>query len=114
MLTQNELEMFTGTEKYFKHPLSGYVYTDGIQYLAEKGECYWLIDKILILTRHKPKLQEFGVWKLTLNADKTATLVCEDGNKNKLYSEELTFTDFPLPEIIVWFQNGTLFLPNEY
>lgn len=37
MLTQNDLEMFTGTTKYFKHQLSGYVYTDGIQYLAEKG-----------------------------------------------------------------------------
>jgi len=114
MLTQNELEQFTGTESYYKHPLSGYVYTDGIQYLAEKAGAYWLLDKILIITRYKPKLQEFGVWKLSVKEDKTAALVCKDGNGNSLYNEILGFTDFPMREVIVWFQNGTLFLPSEY
>ena len=114
ILTQNDLSNFTGTEHYFKHPLSGYVYTDGVQYLAEKAGAYWLLDKILITTRYKKKLQEFGVWKLKVNANKTATLICEDGNYNKLYEEKLDYTDFPLSEVELWMENNVLILPSEH
>jgi len=117
-ITSNELlsalDMFTGTEHYYKHTLSGYVYTDGIHFLAIKANAFWLLDKILITSRYKAKLQEFGVWKLTVNQDRTAKLVCEDGNYNTLYTENLDYTDFPLKEIEVWFENGVLILPSEH
>lgn len=113
-LTQNDLSQFTGTERHFRHALSGYVYTDGVQYLAEKGKAYWLIDKILITTRHKQKLQEWGAWKLTVNKDNTALLVCEDGNGYVLHKEKLDYTDFPLETAELWFMNNTLILPSEY
>ncbi len=77
MLTINELRQFSGTEHWYKH-LSGYLYTDGVQYVAQEGGAYWLVDKILLTTRAKNNLQEFGVWKLEVNQDKSATLVCED------------------------------------
>ncbi len=77
MLTENELRQFSGTEHWYKH-LSSYLYTDGVQYVAQEGGAYWLIDKILFTTRVKKNLQEFGVWKLGVHEDKSATLVCED------------------------------------
>ena len=35
-LTHSDLEQFIGTENYYQHPL-GLLYTDGVQYMAEKG-----------------------------------------------------------------------------
>jgi hypothetical protein len=32
-----------------------------------------------------------------------------DGNGNAVFSKEITFTDFPLPEIKLFFQNNTIF-----
>ena len=113
-LKQSDLEQFTGTEQWYRHALSGYLYTDGIKFLADQAKAYWLIDKILILTRYKQKLQEFGSWKLHVKEDKTATLICEDGDKKVLYTEKIDYTDFPLENVSLWFQNETLILPSEY
>ena len=113
MLTINELRQFSGTEHWYKH-LSGYLYTDGVQYVAQNGGAYWLIDKILFTTRAKNILQEFSVWKLEVNEDKTAILVCEDGNYNELYREKIEWTDFSLDKIELWFENGVLILPSEH
>lgn len=113
MLTVDSLFQFTGTEHWYKH-LSGYCYTDGVQFVAEEGGAYWLIDKIFLTTRYNAKLQEFAVWKLTVCEDRSAMLVCEDGNYNELYGEKIKWTDFPLEEIEMWFENGVLILPSEH
>ena len=46
--------------------------------------------------------------------DRTATLVCEDGNGHAVYRKEIEFTDFPLPEVSLYFTNNTILLPSEY
>jgi len=73
-----------------------------------------LIDKILLTTRAKNYLQEFGSWKLTVNEDKSAILICEDGSYCELYREKIDWTDFPLNKIDLWFENGVLILPSEH
>lgn len=113
MLTENGLRQFSGTEHWYEH-LSGYLYTDGVLYAAKEGGAFWLIDKILLTTRYKAQLQEFGAWKLEVHEDRSATLVCEDGNYNKLYEEIIEWTDFPLKRIELWFENGVLILPSEH
>jgi hypothetical protein len=113
MLTKDTLEQFTGTEQWYRH-LSGYLYTDGVRYVAQEGGAYWLIDKILLTASVKEDLQEFGAWKLTVNEDKSAILVCEDGNYHELYREKIDWTDFPLNTIELWFENGVLILPSEH
>lgn len=113
MLTINELRQFSGTEHWYKH-LSGYLYTDGVRYVAQKGGAYWLVDKILFTTRAKKALQEFDAWKLTVNEDRSAILVSEDGNYNELYREKIEWTDFPLKKIELWFESGVLILPSEH
>lgn len=113
MLQAGELRQFTGTTRWFRH-LSGYLYTDGVQYVAEEGGAYWLLDKIFFTTWAKIELQKFGVWKLSVHEDRSAHLVCEDGNYNKLFEEKIEWTDFPLERMEFWFEYGVLILPSEH
>jgi hypothetical protein len=118
-LTQSELNQFTGTTTYYKHFIKPYIYTDGIQYFAEKGECYWLLDKIFSLQtikqiKNDDALQHLQFWRLKVNEDKSALLTCERDLNDIAYTETLTYTDFPLSEILLYFQNNVLHLPSEY
>jgi hypothetical protein len=56
--------------------------------------------------------EEFQLWKL--KDDHTATLTCEDGNGKAVFSKAIEYTDFPLPEIALYFTNKTILLPSEY
>ena len=116
-LDKPALVQFTGTENYYRHTLNPkVVFTDGVKYLAETGGAYWLLDVIAIAQQHEPKVRghAFQVCELTVNADHTGKIVCEDGNGNTVHRQDLEFTDFPLPDIEIWFQNNTIFLPSEY
>jgi phage anti-repressor protein len=114
-LNEADLANFTGTEQWYKHWL-GPVYTEGVKYLAEHAGAFWLIDSIVInQTRPKVKGEEFQAWKLKVDLEKhTGVLTCDDGNGNIVYTEKVPFTDFPLPEITIWYTNRTLLLPSEY
>lgn len=116
-LSALDLAQFTGSETFYRHPLSGgCFYTEGVQYLAEAGSAYWLIDAILCPQPHVGKLQsaEFQVWTLTVRADHSATLICTDGDDGELYSHPIPWTDFPLASLSLWFANRTLYLPSEH
>ena len=115
-LSKADLRQFTGTEHWYRHPLARKVlYTDGAQHVAEHGGAYWLLDTIAF-AQAIPAVAaaSFQLWKLTVRPDQTATLVCEDGNCNPVHSQELTFTDFPLPEIKFFFTDHVILLPSEY
>jgi len=118
MLCEQDLRQFAGTEAWYRHPLFGkFLYTEGVQYVAEKGEAYWLLDKIFACTAHIEKLsrEEFLVWELIRNNEsKGAKVICTDGNCNELYREEIDFTDFPLRSIKFYFTDNALLLPSEY
>jgi len=43
-----------------------------------------------------------------------ATLACKDGNGNAVYGKAIPYTDFPLPEIALYFTDGVILLPGEY
>ena len=46
-LTHADLCQFTGELERFFHPLNRkVVYTPGVQYVAQAGQAYWLIDAI--------------------------------------------------------------------
>lgn len=116
-LTQGELRQFTGSEHWYRHGLvRSVVFTDGTKYVADKGGAYWLLDEIAFAQKREPAVagEAFQLWKLTVRADRTATLVCEDGNGRAVFCKDLTFTDFPLEEISLYFTDGTILLPSEY
>ena len=117
-MNQEELNQFTGTEKWYRTLLYGdYLFTDGVKYVAEEGGAYWLIDKIFSCAAHVKELEreDFQTWKLIRHRDGDgASLICEDGNYNRLYSEDIEFTDFPMKSIELYFINRVLLLPSEY
>ena len=96
------------------------VYTDGVQYLAEKGGAYWLIDAIASYQPDKritcrPDLVDFQLWELAVSEDKRATLtVRADSDKPAVITQDIPFTDFPLERVKLYVCNGTLLLPSEY
>jgi hypothetical protein len=110
------LAQFTGSECVYRHPLSRRVrYSEGVQYLCETAQCYWLLDLIAILDPKGAALMpEMEFWTLTVHADASATLVCEEDEGKPVYERKISWTDFPLPEIKLWCANGILYLPSEH
>lgn len=116
-LSKADLRLFTGTERWYRHPLvRSILYTDGAQYVAENGDAYWLLDEIAFaqIGNDAVKALDFQVWTLKVATDRTAVLTCEDGNVREAYSKSLIFTDFPLDEIRFYFTNNVVYLPSEH
>lgn len=130
MLSPEELQaglaQFTGTGTWYRYQFGQVTlayYTDGVQYLAENAECYWLLTEIVsVQTQDKIRREPFQVWHLQVDEDWGATLSCEDGNDNVVFTKEIPFTDFPLEEIMIWVEYGEiegalkpiLLLPSEH
>lgn len=126
---QTELAQFTGSTQWFRHAFNrAVIFTDGVHYLAEQGQAWWLIDAIAshlgsqefqgaAAVDHRIGLMHF--WKLAVRADRTATLkAIADWDERPFIQQEIPFTDFPLEEIDIWAHHDdsqwTLLLPSEY
>lgn len=117
-LTEADLSQFTGTSQWYPHPL-GLTYTDGVHYLAEQGGAYWLLDAIASWqfdprVRDDRMLQQIQFWKLTVNSDRSAVLICERDSDDVAVTQEIPFTDFPLQSVTIYCQDGVLLLPSEH
>ena len=116
-LIKADLRQFTGSEHWYRHALNRKVlFTDGAKYVADTGGAYWLLDEIALIQPYDKAIaaEEFQLWKLKVSSDHTATLTCENGNGTTVFTKAIEYTDFPLPEITLYFQNNTIFLPSEY
>lgn len=109
---QAALPHFTGTEQYYPH-MCGTLLTDGAKFLAEKAECFWLMDIIASVKTQLRKLDHFHVCKLVVK-DGAGTFTADDGNGNIHYTQEIPHTDFPLPEVKLYFVDNIILLPSEY
>lgn len=104
-----------GSEAVFRHWTRQLVYTEGVQYLAEHAGAFWLIDLVASwCIDPRIQAQEFVHWKLTVNPDRTAVAIADDGNGNEILRQDIEFTDFPLDEITLFLTERTLLLPSEY
>ena len=116
-LSQEDLRQFTGSEQWYRHGINRKVlFTDGAKYVADTAGAYWLLDEIALIQPYDKRVaaEEFQFWKLTVNADRTASLTCEDGNSNVVYTKQIEYTDFPLDEIAFYFTNNVIYLPSEH
>lgn len=116
-ITESDLRQFTGTENWHRHGINRTVlYTDGAKFVADNGGAYWLIDEIAFAQRYEKRVasEAFQVWKLTVNADWSALLSCEDGNGKKVFRKKIEFTDFPMNSITLYYTNCIILLPSEY
>lgn len=115
-LTAADLPQFTGSEHWYRHGINRRVlFTDGAKHVADAGGAYWLLDAIAIAqSNHAVAAEAFQLWKLTVDADRSAILTCEDGNGRAVHTQRIPFTDFPLAEISLYFTGNTILLPSEY
>ncbi len=113
-----ELQQFTGSQTLYTHGL-GLHFTEGVKYLADQAQCYWLLDAI---ASYQPQLKQdselrfFQVWQLRVD-NHSALLTCWPdtlGQGKPCVSQPIEFTDFPLPEIKLFWSEGILMLPREY
>jgi hypothetical protein len=112
---ETKLAQFSGTENYYQH--GKYLFTDGIFAMAELCNAVWLLLSVFLFqTEETVQHEEFQVWKLRPHdTGYGATLRCEDGNGNSVFSKEFEQTSFPLPNgIDLFFSNGVLYLPSEH
>lgn len=112
---ETNLKQFIGTENYYKcNIFSNLKVTDGVQYLREKANCYWLTD-IIASYQRALRNNPFQVWTLKLNkSGNGAKVECEDGNGKRLIVQRISYTDFPLKEIKLYCLNEVVLLPSEY
>lgn len=115
---QKSLNGFTGTEQYFRH-WSGLLYTDGVKFLAETAQAYWLIDAIASWQKKAIKdkmLRDFQFWSLQTKQGselKGANLICFRDTDDEAFRQKIEYTDFPMDEIKLYVENGVLMLPSE-
>ena len=113
-----DLLNFNGSESFHRH-LGGMLNTEGVQYLAEHANCYWLLDLVAAHSKHDNwrAVEEFVLVKLAVK-NNTGIVVFDNGNGEILGEQKIEYTDFPLAEIklyLCW--NGsdyTFMLPSEY
>lgn len=116
-LSEFHLRNFTGSENWYRHGINRrVVFTDGAKYVADEGGAYWLLDAIAIAQLYEKSVsgEAFQIWTLKVSEDRTASLICDDGNDNTVYTQNIEFTDFPITEIKFFFTDNTILLPSEY
>ncbi len=81
---QLDLRQFTGTtQRHRWSSLTKLVCTDGAKYLADEAGAYWLLDAVAShqnapVIQDSQRLQEFQIWTLTVEADRSGRLTCAE------------------------------------
>lgn len=119
-MTTEEIEEvlngFSGSFHYY--PNTSYsrdVHTDGVHWLAEVCEAFWLIDAITSHQGHaKVRRQELQIWKLEVLENRKAVLTCTDGLEDspEVTRQVIPYTDFPLKEITLYLELGSIDMVN--
>ena len=73
-----DLQHFCGTEMFFKIPLIGTRFNDGLKYLANEAECFWLITDASVIAKSLSNRSSF----ITIDVEQ------KFGNHLKRYAEE--------------------------
>jgi len=119
-LEQN-LQQYSGSERFYSIPLIRSRYTEGIKYLAEVANCYWLITDASVIAKSLMDKSYF----ITIDFERLskeeqdafgceAKIVYSDGNDNLFEVHRYNVTDFPLQQLRLFFVDGCLMLPGEY
>ena len=115
------LQHFHGSEMFFQIPLIRTRFTNGIKYLADVANCFWLVTDTSVIAKSLMNKSYFITIDFKrLTEDEQEEFGCEafitygDGNDNILEKHRYNVTDFPLDEIRLFFVDNTLMLPSEY
>jgi hypothetical protein len=111
------LASFTGTTEYHAHSTHWLKFTDGVRYLAEETEAFWLLDRIAFAQPYAKQdawLREFQLWELHVREDRSAVLICSRDSEDEAFRTGIPSTDFPLDYMKLYVEGGVLLLPSEH
>lgn len=117
MNTENKLDLsqFYGTEKYWKTNIftPSLKHTDGVQYFADEGGCYWFLD--IVASEFYPLLKKEPFISIYLMVfDGKAKITAQDGNLDILKTKKINYTDCPNGEYSFYLTDDVLMLTSEY
>jgi hypothetical protein len=124
--TLPDLGQFVGSCEFYRHPLGGMLFTDGVHYLAEEAGAFWLIDVVASFqTTRKLRADSFQLWRLERHAKNPEGAIVtarHDTDSPVVARQVIEYTDFPLDEPFEWYaiDNGqpgigvTMMLKSEY
>lgn len=115
------LQHFNGSEMIYQIPLIRTRYTNGLKYLANAADCYWLITDTSIIAKSLMDKSYFITIdfkrlpaKKQDHSGNEAEITYSDGDGTILEKHGYRITDFPLDELRLFFVDNTLMLPSEY
>jgi len=109
---QDGLRHFTGTVDY--HRYYTLFLTDGVIWLAEHAECFWLISVIWSIQPRLAEHEYMVTCTLTVRENYSAVFTATGDGDVELYRQEIPITDFPLPSIKLYYADNVVMLPYEY
>jgi hypothetical protein len=125
--TAMDLNQFTGTEQWIRHPLNPkMLWTEGVDYFADKARAYWFIDLVAlgiygepgIVSAMKKEKEGFAVVMLHVKNGKAMVEAFDDVPGRCLYHAGVDWTDCPEGEWKFYLvddgEHVTLLLPGEY
>lgn len=123
-MTPNEilagLANFHGTEQYYRHSHHAVV-TDGVKWLADHAQCYWLIDVIASHLPTVPTDEYFCVVLLTKGEGGAAYFELTNDRPPSMYyaTQVIEYTDIVLEEVKLYCgklddSTWAVMLPGEY
>ena len=118
---KEQLAQFNGSQRIFTLPLCRTRYTEGIQYLAQTANAFWLLTDASVMGKSLRDKSRFITIDFKRYSpaevethDYDAVITYTDGNGTVLALQQYHFTDFPLEQIRLFFVDNTLLLPSEY
>jgi len=115
------LQNFNGSEMFYQIPLIQTRFTNGLKYLANVANCYWLITDVSVIAKSLLNRSYFITIDFKRLSEEEqdysgyeAEITYSDGNGNVFETHRYNFTDFPLDELRIFFVDNTLMLPSEY
>ncbi len=110
---EDELSRFHGTQRYDRD-FDGLLFTDGIKYLVDRAECYWLIDLVGSYQSEFADVR-FQLWEVeVVEGISTLLTMSEDTDKPVLVRQHVPFTDFPLERFSFYCVDNVMMLKSEY
>lgn len=114
---ENYMSNFTGTSQWYRHPfVRNFIYTDGVRYFCEKAEAHWFLDGVAFEIGFIKFPSNFGLVRLTVNEDHSATVSYLSGDNEILKEQKIRNTDCPVGvwEFIYSVEEGIMCYILEY
>ena len=110
-----DLSQFYGTTQYWKTNIFApqLVHTDGVQYFADEGGCYWFLD--IVASEYFPLSKNEDLICIDLLVkDGKADITVEDGDCKVMKKKHIAMTDCPDGLYKFFLTNNVLMLTSEY